>query len=454
MFDKESVKTKFADVAWSEESKHELVEIVDFLKHPGKYEKIWAKIPKWVLMVWAPWTWKTLLSRAVAWEAWVPFFWISGSEFVEMFVWVWASRVRDLFTRAKESAPCIIFIDEIDAIWKQRWWIASWWWHDEREQTLNQILTEMDWFEATQNIIILAATNRPEILDKALLRPWRFDRQVSIEKPDVKERVAILKVHSIWKKIEKSIDLLQLAKKTPWFTGADLANVMNEAAILAARMWRKELKQTDLMEAVEKVMMWPERRSSILTDKEKRITSYHEIWHAIVSYFMPEGDPVHKISIIARWRSLWSTWYLPNEETKLYTQTKFFTELCSLYWWYIAERVKFWEVSTWASNDIERATQIARNMVTQYWMSDLWPIQWEQRNMWIYTWAEWNYAKNHSDNLAMKIDEQVIKILDKALKKTEEIIKKNDKIFESLSETLYEKETINWEEFEKMVKKS
>ncbi len=454
MFDKENVKTKFTDVAWSEESKHELVEVVDFLKHPKKYEDIWAKIPKWVLMVWAPWTWKTLLSRAVAWEAWVPFFWISWSEFVEMFVWVWASRVRDLFTKAKESAPSIIFIDEIDAIWKQRWWIATWGGHDEREQTLNQILTEMDGFEPHQNVIVLAATNRPEVLDKALLRPWRFDRQVVIEKPDQKERIEILKVHAKSRKIASKIDLKEVAKKTPWFTWADLANVINESAILAARDKRKELEQKDLMEAVEKVMMWPERKSSVLTEKEKRITSYHEIWHALISHFEPLWDPIHKISIIARWRSLWSTWYLPKEETKLYTQSKFLAELSSLYWWHVAEKIIFWEVSTWASNDIERATQIARNMVTQYWMSDLWPIQWEQKHTWVYSWSEWNFAKNHSDELAKKIDEQVMKILNLALKNSEKILMKYKNKLIELSEILFEKETILEKEFTQIMKKS
>ena len=452
MFDKENVKTKFTDIAWSEESKNELIEVVDFLKNPKKYKDIGAKIPKWVLMVWAPWTWKTLLSRAVAGEAWVPFFWISWSEFVEMFVWVWASRVRDLFTKAKESAPCIIFIDEIDAIWKQRWWIATWGGHDEREQTLNQILTEMDGFEPHQNVIVLAATNRPEVLDKALLRPWRFDRQVVIEKPDQKERIAILEVHGKTRKMVKWINLKEVARKTPWFTWADLANVINEAAILAARDKKKELEQKDIMEAVEKVMMWPERKSSVLTESEKEITAYHEIWHALVSHYMPDWDPIHKISIIARWRSLWSTWYLPKEETKLYTETKFFAELSSLYWWYVAEKIIFWEVSTWASNDIERATHIARNMVTQYWMSDLWPIQWEQKNSWAYSWAEGNFAKNHSDELARKIDEQVMKILNKAFKNTEGVLTKYKNKLEKLSKVLFEKETILEKEFVELMK--
>lgn len=453
MFDKESVKTKFTDVAWSEETKHELVEVVDFLKSPKKYEDMWAKIPKWVLLVWAPWTWKTLLARAVAGEAWVPFFGISGSEFIEMFVWVWASRVRDLFSKAKETAPAIIFIDEIDAIWKQRWWVVTWWWHDEREQTLNQILTEMDGFEVNQNVIVIAATNRPEILDKALMRPWRFDRQVVIEKPDIKERTAILEVHAKGKKLSEKINLEEVARKTPWFTWADLSNVMNEAAILAARHHKKSIEQSDLLEAVEKVMMWPERRSSVLTEKEKEITAYHEIWHALVSYFMPESDPVHKISIIARWRSLGSTWYLPKEEKKLYTESKFVAELASLYWWHVAEKFKFWEVSTWASNDIERATDIARKMVTQYWMSSLWPIQWEDRNLWLYTWADFSGTRNHSEEMAKRIDEEVIKILNKALKKAEELVSKNKNRFEKLAKILIEKETIFAKEFEDLMKK-
>lgn len=443
-FEKKDVKTKFNEVAWCEESKAELVEVVDFLKHPKKYEKMGAKIPKWTLLVWSPGTWKTLLAKAVAWEAWVPFFSISGSEFVEMFVWVWASRVRDLFSKAKESAPAIIFIDEIDAIWKQRWyWVG--WWHDEREQTLNQILTEMDWFETGQNVIVLAATNRPEILDKALLRPWRFDRQVVIDKPDLKARIEILNVHAKKKKLWKWIKIEEVAKKTPWFTWADLANVMNEAAILAARWKKKTIWQEELMEAVEKVMMWPQKKSSVLSDKEKKIIAYHEVWHALVSKFMPWSDPVHKISMIPRWMSLGSTWYLPEEETKLYTETKFAAELASLYGWHIAEKIKFGEVTTWASNDIERATKMARSMVTQYWMSPLWPIQWEQRE-WSYAWSD-SVTKNHSNEFAKKIDEEVTRILEKALWKAEEIITKYKKEFEELSELLLEKETITSEEF-------
>lgn len=453
MLDKENVKTVFDDVAGSVESKHELVEIVDFLKNPDKYKKIGASIPRWVLLVWAPWTWKTLLARAVAGEAGVPFFGISWSEFVEMFVWVWASRVRDLFAKAKESSPSIIFIDEIDAIWKQRWWLMTWWGHDEREQTLNQILTEMDWFEPHVNIIILAATNRPEILDKALLRPWRFDRQVVIDKPDIKERIDILKVHVKWKMVSDNIDLEEVAKKTPWFTWADLKNVANEAAIFAARLWKLNVEQSDFMEAIEKVMMWPERRSSVLTQDEKWRTAYHEVGHALSSYFMKESDPVHKISIIARWRSLGSTWYLPKEEKKLYTESKFFAELVSLYWWYIGEKIKYWEVSTWASNDIERATAIARNMVTQYWMSSLWAIQWEQNRSWYYIGTDWEKSAMHSSEFAKKIDEEVIKILTKAIDKTESIIKKHQDVFEELSQTLFEKETILENEFLSMMPK-
>ena len=449
-YEGKDVKTKFDEVAGCEESKAELVEVVDFLKNPKKYEKMWAKIPKWTLLVGSPGTWKTLLAKAVAWEAWVPFFSISGSEFVEMFVWVWASRVRDLFSKAKKSSPSIIFIDEIDAIWKQRWY-WMWWWHDEREQTLNQILTEMDWFETGQNVIIIAATNRPEILDKALLRPWRFDRQIIIDKPDLKARIEILNVHWKTKKLWKDINIEEVAKKTPWFTGADLANVMNEAAILAARFKKKDIEQEDLMEAIEKWMMGPQKKSSVLSEKEKKIIAYHEIWHAIVSKFMPESDPVHKITMIPRWRSLWSTWYLPNEETKLYSETKFAAELASLYWGHMAEKIQFWEVTTWASNDIERATAIARSMVTQYWMSPLWPIQWEQTE-WSYAWHE-EVTKNHSNEFARKIDEEVTKILQKAIKKAEQIIKENKKIFEDLSQLLLKKETISAKEFENYFKK-
>ena len=446
-FDRENwLKTKFDDVAWCDESKTELVEVVDFLKNPKKYEKMGAKIPKWTLLVWSPWTWKTLLAKAVAGEAGVPFFSISWSEFVEMFVWVWASRVRDLFKDAKDCGTAIIFIDEIDAIWKQRWQ-GLWWWHDEREQTLNQILTEMDWFETWQNVIVLAATNRPEILDKALLRPWRFDRQIVIDKPDLKARIEILKVHAKSKKLAKNTDLEEVAKKTPWFTWAELSNILNEAAILAARFKKKEIEQPELLEAVEKVMMWPEKKSSVLTDKEKKITSYHEIWHALTAFFMPWTDKVHKISIIPRWMSLWSTWYLPNEENKLYTETKFAGELTSLYGWHLAEKIKFWEVSTGASNDIERATKIARSMVTQYWMSSLWAIQWEARDWWAYTWSEAWITKNHSNEFAKKIDEEVVKILKYHYDNAEKLLRDNMEIFEELSEKLYETETITSKEF-------
>ncbi len=362
---KEKNKTTFDDVAGSEESKTELVEVVDFLKNPDKYTKIGAKIPKGVLLVGPPGTGKTLLARAVAGEADVPFFNISGSEFVEMFVGVGASRVRDLFRKAKKNSPCIVFIDEIDAVGRQRG-AGLGGGHDEREQTLNQILTEMDGFETGTNVIVMAATNRPDVLDPALLRPGRFDRRVTVDLPDIKDRIDILKVHSRNKPLAKDIDLERIARHTPGFSGADGENLLNEAAILACRHSKKIIKQPDLEHSIEKVLMGPERKSRVLSKQEKKITAYHEVGHALVGHLLPNCDPVHKISIISRGRALGVTWFLPEEDKHLYSKSKFEDELCSLLGGYVAEKLTFGEMTTGASNDLERATNIARNMVTQY----------------------------------------------------------------------------------------
>ena len=449
LFTKEDSKTKFADVAGAEEAKEELVEVVDFLKSPKKYIKMGAKIPKGILLVGSPGTGKTLMARAVAGEADVPFFSISGSEFIEMFVGVGASRVRDLFEKAQKVAPAIIFIDEIDAIGKQRG-PGFGGGHDEREQTLNQILTEMDGFENDTSVIVMAATNRPDVLDKALLRPGRFDRRVVIDKPDLKAREEILNVHARNKPMDKDVDFEAVAKKTPGFSGAELESVMNEAAIAAARVNKKTINQADLFEAVEKVMMGPEKKSAKYVEKEKVITAYHEVGHALVSKMIPECDPVHKISIVARGMSLGSTWYLPDEERRMYSKSKFLAEMCSLLGGRVAEKIKFGaeEITTGASNDIERATSMARRMVTEYGMSPLGPIAFEERKG-VFAGEEYSNQKAYSEETARKIDEQVSLLLENAFEKAEKILQDNVEVFEKISQDLLKQEVITAEEFQK-----
>ncbi len=452
MFTKQDSKTKFNDVAGCEEAKEELVEVVDFLKNPKKYTKMGAKIPRGILLVGAPGTGKTLLARAIAGEADVPFFLISGSEFIEMFVGVGASRVRDLFEKAKKVAPAIVFIDEIDAIGKQRG-PGLGGGHDEREQTLNQILTEMDGFENETNIIVLGATNRPDVLDKALLRPGRFDRRVVIDKPDLKARKEILEVHSRNKPLSSTVDLLSIAQKTPGFSGAELESVMNEAAIATAKANESKISQDRLFEAVEKVMMGPEKKSVKLIEKEKIITAYHEVGHAIVSHILPEIDPVHKISIVARGMSLGSTWVLPNEERRMHSKSWLFEEICSLLGGIAAEEIKFGKegVTTGAASDLERATYIARAMVMKHGMGSLGLTVFEEHNRG-YTGADFAQEKKYSDDTARKIDEDVASILDKAFEKTVKIIKDNKEIFEKITEELIKKEVLTSEEFEKFFK--
>ncbi len=447
LYDKDKDKVLFKDVAWSEEEKEELAEVIQFLKNPKKFKDLWAKIPRWTLLVWPPWTWKTMLARAVAWESNVPFLSISWSEFVEMFVWVWASRVRDLFTNAKKLAPAIIFIDEIDAIWKKRWpW--TWWWHDEREQTLNQILTEMDWFDNDTNIIVIWATNRADVLDKALLRPWRFDRKITVNLPNIIDREEILKIHAKTKKVSDNIDYKSLASKTVGFSWADLWNLMNEAAIITARNNEKIIEEKRITESFERIVMWLRKKSQVMNQKEKEITAYHEVWHALVWKLLPNTDPVHKISIISRWWALWVTWFLPERDVLLTQKSRFLDELATLYWWRAAEEIFFWKenITTWASNDIERATKIARNMVTRYWMFEeigaenfVWEID-VYSNQWQRPFV--------SDDTIKKIDEIVKNILKNAYKTAIELINKNKKLHEKISKDLLEKEELTKEEFE------
>ena len=450
LYDKEKDKVLFIDVAWAEEEKVELMEIVDFLKNPKKYKDIWAKIPKWVLLVWPPGTGKTLIARAVAWESDVPFLSISGSEFVEMFVWVWASRVRDLFEQAKKIAPSIIFIDEIDAIGKKRWpWL--WGGHDEREQTLNQILTEMDWFDQDTNVIIMAATNRSDVLDKALLRPGRFDRKVTINLPNLEDRVKILQVHTKNKPISKDINFKDIASQTVWFSWADLWNLINESAIITARKNLKEISREIITEAFEKIVMWLTKKSQVMNAQEKKITAYHEVGHALVWRLLPNTDPVHKVSIISRWWALWVTWFLPERDSFLVSKAKYLDELSTLYWWRVAEEIFFWKdnITTWASNDIERATKMARNMVTRFGMDeDIWAENFANETVsWNYLWSEWN-PKPFSDKTQELIDAKVKEILATAYKKTYDLIEKNKKLHIKISEDLLLKEEINKEEFE------
>lgn len=446
---KMDVKTTFKDVAWMDESKEELKEIVDYLKNSEKYKKVGARVPKWVLLWWPPWSGKTLLARAVAWEAWVPFFSASGSEFMEMLVWMWAAKVRELFNKAKTTTPSIIFIDEIDSIGKKRWaWHTGW--HQEQEQTLNQILTEMDWFDKDTNIIVIAATNRPDILDPALMRPWRFDRKVYIGKPTLEERVEILKLHTKDKKLDKDIDLQTIAKRTSWFVGADLENIANEAAIKVAKDERKVLTNDDFEYALEKIVMWPEKKIKTLKEKERKIVTYHELWHAVTAYFLPNSDPVEKISIVSRWMALWVTWMMPEEDKYLYSKAKFLDELVTLLWGRAAEEIFFGkeEITTWASNDLEKATRITSDMIMKYWMDeDLGTVLYYDKDK-----AEWTPFKPFSEQTSQIIDDKMKSILKVAYEKAKQIIKENIDTIEKLASILLEKEYLSKEEFESIMK--
>ncbi len=446
-------KVKFKDVAGAQEAKVELQEIVEFLKYPGKFEALGAKIPKGVLLFGRPGTGKTLLARAVAGEADVPFFTISGSEFVEMFVGVGASRVRDLFSKAKKNAPCIIFIDEIDAVGRQRG-AGLGGGHDEREQTLNQILVEMDGFEQGTNVIVMAATNRPDVLDPALLRPGRFDRRVTLDTPDLKAREEILEVHTQKKPLEKDIDFSEIARKTPGVSGADLANIANEAAIFAARANRKKIIQSDFHEAIEKIALGPERKSHILNDKEKKITAYHEAGHALLGHLLPNCHPVHKVSIVSRGMAGGVTWSLPVEDKHLHSLADFKDDIAMALGGRTAEKIIFGEenITTGAESDLKHANGLARRMVTEYGMSKALKNRFfgdEEGS--VFLGKSFSQDKHYSEEMAAKIDEEVAKIIDEASKRAEETLSKNKAKLDQIAQTLLDKETIEGKDFDKLM---
>ena len=449
MHDNNKQKTTFKDVAGAKEAKEDLIEVVDFLKNPSKYTSMGAKIPRGVMLVGAPGTGQTLLARAVAGEANVPFFNISGSEFVEMFVGVGASRVRDLFKKAKRNAPCIVFMDEIDAVGRQRG-AGLGGGNDEREQTLNQILTELDGFEQDTNIIVMAATNRPDVLDPALLRPGRFDRRIIVDIPDIADREEILKVHIRGKTLAKNVDIKKIAAHTPGFTGADLENLMNEAAILAARHNQKQISMLDLEQSIEKVLLGPERKSRVLSKKEKEITAYHETGHAVVGHFLPNCEPVHKVSIVSRGMALGVTWFLPEEDKHLYHKSKFLDEMCSLLGGYVTELEFFGEMTTGASNDLEKATNIARAMVTEFGMSSLGPVIYGEKNREVFLGRDYGHIRNYSEEVASSIDKEVRRLIDDAFQQTKKIVKDNKKTIERIAKKLMEKETLSGKEFVKL----
>src|SRR5919198_122118 len=443
---KDMPKTTFADVAGVDEAVEELHEIKDFLQNPARYQALGAKIPKGVLLYGPPGTGKTLLARAVAGEAGVPFYTISGSDFVEMFVGVGASRVRDLFEQAKQNAPCIIFVDEIDAVGRQRG-AGLGGGHDEREQTLNQLLVEMDGFDLRQGVILIAATNRPDILDPALLRPGRFDRQIVVDRPDLEGRRAILNVHSKGKPIADDADLEVLARRTPGFTGADLANLMNEATLLAARKGRDMVSNLDLDEAVDRVVAGPERKSRIISEKEKLVIAYHEGGHALVSHALPNADPVHKVSIIPRGRALGYTLTLPLEDKYLVTRSELSDELAMLLGGRTAEELIFTDPTTGAQNDIERATKIARSMVTESGMSDaLGPMQFGQHHAEVFLGRDFAAQPDYSDEVAAKIDGEVRRLIDAAHATALDILTTYRTVLDQMAEALIEKETLETEE--------
>mgnify|MGYP001424830095 FL=1 len=443
----------FKDVAGLKEAKEELKEVVDFLKNPKKFETLGARIPRGVLLVGPTGVGKTLLARAVAGEANVPFFHISGSEFVELFVGVGAGRVRDAFNTAKKAAPSILFIDEIDAIGRERGsGIGGG--HDEREQTLNQILVEMDGFERDTRVIIISATNRPDILDPALLRPGRFDRRIALDLPDIKEREEILKIHSKGKKLAPDVNLREIAERTPGFSGADLANLTNEAAILAARRNKKLINQTEFLEAIEKVILGPERKSRVLSSKEKEITAYHEGGHALVSFLTPEGGAeVRKVSIISRGRAGGYTMRMPKEEKYLKTRSEFLADIKVLLGGYVAEELKYKEISTGAANDLREASDISRALVTKYGMSkDLGPVAFGKTEDLIFLGRELTSERDYSEETAQKIDKEVIEIIRKCYNETKKILKDNFEKLEKIAQKLIEKETLEKEEIEELVR--
>ena len=446
-----SAKITFNDVAGIDEAKDELEEVVSFLKDPKKFSRLGGRIPKGVLLVGAPGTGKTLLGRAIAGEAGVPFFSISGSDFVEMFVGVGASRVRDLFVQGKKNAPCIIFIDEIDAVGRHRG-AGMGGGHDEREQTLNQLLVEMDGFESNEGVILIAATNRPDVLDPALLRPGRFDRQVVVPRPDVRGRFKILQVHARKVPLGEDVDLNVVAKGTPGFSGADLENLVNEAALLAARANKNEVNRQDLDSAKDKVMMGAERRSMVITEEEKKVTAYHEAGHALVSMFTPGADPVHKVSIIPRGRAMGVTMYLPEEEKYNETKIGLNIKIRTLLGGRVAEELIFESVTSGASNDLERATAIARKMVCEWGMSDkLGPLAYGEKEGEVFLGRDFGHVKNYSEATAYAIDEEIRVIVEENYVRTREVLSKNKDALIKVSEALLERENMDGSEIRAMI---
>ena len=451
-YDEEKLKITFKDVAGAEEAKQELEEVVEFLKHPQKYNDLGAKIPKGVLLYGPPGTGKTLLAKAVAGEAGVPFFSISGSDFVEMFVGVGASRVRDLFDQAKKSAPCIVFIDEIDAVGRQRG-AGLGGGHDEREQTLNQLLVEMDGFSANEGIIMIAATNRPDILDPALLRPGRFDRQIVVDRPDIKGRTEILKVHVKGKAIGQDVNLDVIAQRTPGFTGADLSNLVNEAALLTARKDKKAINMPEMEEAAERVIMGPERKSRVISDKEKRLTAYHEGGHTIVGMLLEHTDPVHKVTIIPRGRAGGYTLSLPKEDKYYATRSEMLDELKVLLGGRVAEALVLKEISSGASNDLQRATQLARQMICEYGMSEnIGPVTFGHRQDQVFLGRDIARDKDYSEEVAAEIDKEVRSFMEDAYAATEKLLSDNIDKLHVIAKALMEKETLEEEEINQLVK--
>lgn len=451
-YDEDNIKITFKDVAGADEAKQELEEVVEFLKHPKKYNDLGAKIPKGVLLYGPPGTGKTLLAKAVAGEAGVPFFSISGSDFVEMFVGVGASRVRDLFEQAKKSAPCIVFIDEIDAVGRQRG-AGLGGGHDEREQTLNQLLVEMDGFGANEGIIMIAATNRPDILDPALLRPGRFDRQIVVDRPDIKGRQEILKVHVKGKPISSEVELDVIARRTPGFTGADLSNLVNEAALMAARKNKNKIDMPEMEEAAERVIMGPERRSRVISDKEKRLTAYHEGGHTLIGMLLDNTDPVHKVTIIPRGRAGGYTLSLPKEDRYYATRSEMLDELKVLLGGRVAEALVLKEISSGASNDLQRATSLARQMICEYGMSpELGPMTFGHRQDQVFLGRDIGRDKDYSEEVAAKIDKEIRKFIDEAYQKTESLLNENMDKLHLIADALIERETLESEEIDQLMK--
>jgi len=444
-------KVTFEDVAGADEAKEELEEVVEFLKHPKKFNELGARIPKGVLLFGSPGTGKTLLARAVAGEAGVPFFSISGSDFVEMFVGVGASRVRDLFEQAKKNSPCIVFIDEIDAVGRQRG-AGLGGGHDEREQTLNQLLVEMDGFNANEGIIVIAATNRPDILDPALLRPGRFDRHITVDRPDVNGRRDILMVHSKGKPLDDDVNLEVLARRTPGFTGADLANLVNEAALLAARQNQKKVTMQELEESIERVIAGPEKKSKVISEREKELVSYHEAGHAVVGKLLPHTDPIHKISIIPRGRAGGYTLLLPTEDRNYMTRSQLMDQVTTLLGGRVAESLVLKDISTGAQNDLERATDLIRKMITEFGMSEeLGPLTFGRKQEQVFLGRDIARDRNYSEAVAYSIDKEARKMIESCYQKAEEILSRHLAKLHLVAKTLMEKETIEGKEFEELM---